>query len=103
MRTDWTGLDACRAGARGLSTPCLLAHGLPGPASRPRDPLLSARSPAYPSPARAWYEADEDNQLAFAGDIEGFRQAVDAFVAQLANVKAENIAADTDSRFFSQG
>jgi hypothetical protein len=52
---------------------------------------------------RAWYEADEDNQLAFAGDIEGFQQAVDAFVAQLANVKAENIAADTDSRFFSQG
>jgi pimeloyl-ACP methyl ester carboxylesterase len=58
-------------------------------------------------PVRAWYEADEDNQLAFAGDIEGFRQAVDAFVAQLANVKAENIAADTnteaDRRFFAQG
>ena len=56
---------------------------------------------------RAWYEADEDNQLAFAGDIEGFRQAVDAFVAQLANVKAEHIAAeansDADRRFFSQG
>ena len=59
------------------------------------------------SPVRAWYEADEDNQLAFAGDIEGFRQAVDAFVAQLATVKAENIAAEADSdadrRFFSQG
>jgi pimeloyl-ACP methyl ester carboxylesterase len=59
------------------------------------------------SPVRAWYEADEDNQLAFAGDIEGFRQAVDAFVAQLATVKAENIAAeansDADRRFFSQG
>jgi pimeloyl-ACP methyl ester carboxylesterase len=59
------------------------------------------------SPVRAWYEADEDNQLAFAGDIEGFRQAVDAFVAQLANVKAENIAAeassDADRRFVSQG
>jgi pimeloyl-ACP methyl ester carboxylesterase len=58
-------------------------------------------------PVRAWYEADEDNQLAFAGDIEGFRQAVDAFAAQLANVKAENIAAETssdaDRRFFSQG
>ena len=58
------------------------------------------------SPVRAWYEADEDNQLALAGDIEGFRKAVDAFVAQLANVKAENIAAETDSdadrRFFSQ-
>jgi len=55
---------------------------------------------------RAWYEADEDNQLAFAGDIEGFRQAVDAFVAQLANTEAENIAAETNSdadrRFFSQ-
>jgi pimeloyl-ACP methyl ester carboxylesterase len=59
------------------------------------------------SPVRAWYEADEDNQLALAGDIEGFRQAVDAFVAQLANVKAENIAAeassDADRRFVSQG
>jgi hypothetical protein len=46
---------------------------------------------------RAWYEADEDNQLAFAGDIEGFRQAVDAFVAQLADAKAENIAAGTNN------
>jgi pimeloyl-ACP methyl ester carboxylesterase len=59
------------------------------------------------SPVRAWYEADEDNQLAFAGDIEGFRQAVDAFVTQLANVKPENIAADAridaERRFFSQG
>ena len=58
------------------------------------------------SPVRAWYEADEDNQLAFAGDIEGFRQAVDAFVAQLANTEAENIASETNSdadrRFFSQ-
>lgn len=59
------------------------------------------------SPVRAWYEADEDNQLALAGDIEGFRQAVDAFVSQLANAKAENIAAeatsDADRQFFSQG
>jgi pimeloyl-ACP methyl ester carboxylesterase len=49
------------------------------------------------SEVRAWYEADEDNQLAFAGDIEGFRQAVDAFVAQLAEVKAENVGTDTKS------
>jgi pimeloyl-ACP methyl ester carboxylesterase len=59
------------------------------------------------SPVRAWYEAEEDNQLAFAGDIEGFRQAIDAFVAQLANAKAENIAAEAkseaDRQFFSQG
>src|SRR6202046_3952623 len=59
------------------------------------------------SPVRAWSEADDDNQLAFAGDIGGFRQAVDAFVAQLANAKAEDIAAQTDSdadrRFFAQG
>jgi pimeloyl-ACP methyl ester carboxylesterase len=59
------------------------------------------------SPVRAWYEADEDNQLAFAGDIEGFRRAIGAFVAQLANAKAENIAAeascDAERRFFSQG
>ncbi len=59
------------------------------------------------SQVRAWYEADEDNQLALAGDIEGFRQAVDAFVAQLANVKAENVAegtaSDADRQFFSEG
>jgi pimeloyl-ACP methyl ester carboxylesterase len=59
------------------------------------------------SPVRAWYEADEDNQLAFAGDMEGFRQAVEAFVTQLANVEPENIAAearsDAERRFFSQG
>jgi pimeloyl-ACP methyl ester carboxylesterase len=58
-------------------------------------------------PVRAWYEADEDNQLALAGDIEGFRQAVDAFVAQLATASAENISAgassDADRRFFSRG
>ncbi len=59
------------------------------------------------SQVRAWYEADEDNQLAFAGDIEGFRQAVDAFVTQLAMANAENVAADTrsaaDRRFLSEG
>ncbi len=59
------------------------------------------------SPVRAWYEADEDSQLALAGDIEGFRQAVDAFVTQIANAKAEDIAAETtsdaDRQFFSQG
>ena len=59
------------------------------------------------SPVRAWYEADEDNQLALAGDIEGFRQAIDAFVAQLANVKAEKIAAeannDAERRFYAEG
>jgi pimeloyl-ACP methyl ester carboxylesterase len=59
------------------------------------------------SPVREWYEADEDNQLALAGDVEGFRQAVGAFVAQLGNAKAENVAAeaasDADRRFFSQG
>jgi pimeloyl-ACP methyl ester carboxylesterase len=49
------------------------------------------------SQVRAWYEADEDNKLAFAGDIEGFRRAVDAFVSQLAEVKAENVGADTES------
>jgi pimeloyl-ACP methyl ester carboxylesterase len=49
------------------------------------------------SQVRAWYEADEDNKLAFAGDIEGFREAVDAFVAQLADVKAENVGTDTKS------
>jgi pimeloyl-ACP methyl ester carboxylesterase len=59
------------------------------------------------SPVRTWYEAEEDNQLALAGDIGGFRQAIDAFVAQLASAQAENIAAeangDADRRFFSQG
>jgi pimeloyl-ACP methyl ester carboxylesterase len=59
------------------------------------------------SQVRAWYEADEDNQLVFAGDIEGFRQAVDAFVTQLAQTKGENLAADAKSaserRFFAEG
>lgn len=58
------------------------------------------------SQVRAWYEADEDNQLAFAGDIEGFRQAVDAFVAQL-KPTAEDVAANADTaadrRFFAAG
>jgi len=59
------------------------------------------------SQVRTWYEADEDNQLAFAGDIERFRQAVDAFVVQLAKATAENVAANTksaaDRQFLSEG
>lgn len=59
------------------------------------------------SQVRGWYEADEDNQLALAGDIAGFRRAVDGFVQQLAEAKAETIAADADSDgesgFFVQG
>jgi pimeloyl-ACP methyl ester carboxylesterase len=59
------------------------------------------------SAVRAWYEADEDNQLALAGDIEGFRQAVEAFVTQFTNLKPEHIAAeahsDAERRFFSRG
>jgi pimeloyl-ACP methyl ester carboxylesterase len=58
------------------------------------------------SQVRAWYEADDDNQLALAGDIEGFRQAVDGFVAQLANVQAEGVAdteSEPDRQFFSEG
>jgi pimeloyl-ACP methyl ester carboxylesterase len=59
------------------------------------------------SEVRAWYEADEDNQLAFAGDIEGFRQSVDAFVAQLARANADGVTANTksaaDRRFLSEG
>lgn len=59
------------------------------------------------SQVRGWYEADEDNQLALAGDIDGFRRAIDAFVGQLANVKGENVAADAngagDRQFFSEG
>jgi pimeloyl-ACP methyl ester carboxylesterase len=82
-----------------LADRCLATAVIAGPA-----PYTEAE---ISSPVRAWYEADEDNQLAFAGDIEGFRHAVDAFVAQLANARAEDIAAGTDSdadrRFFSQG
>jgi pimeloyl-ACP methyl ester carboxylesterase len=82
-----------------LADRCLATAVIAGPA-----PYTEAEAS---SPVRAWYEADEDNQLALAGDIEGFRQAVGAFVAQLANVKAGNIAAETNSdadrRFFAQG
>lgn len=59
------------------------------------------------SQVRAWYEADEDSQLALAGKIEEFRAVVDAFVGQLSNVTAENVAANADSaadrQFFSEG
>lgn len=82
-----------------LADRCLATAVIAGPA-----PYAEA---GVSSPVRAWYEADEDNKLALAGDIEGFRQAVGAFVAQLANVKAEHIAteanSDADRRFFSQG
>jgi len=82
-----------------LADRCLATGVIAGPA-----PYTEAEAS---SPVRAWYEADEDNQLALAGDIDGFRQAVGAFVAQLAGAKAENVAAeatgDADRRFFSQG
>lgn len=59
------------------------------------------------SQVRKWYESDEDNQLALAGDIDGFRRAVDGFVHQLGQAKAETIAAgakgDAERQFFSQG
>jgi pimeloyl-ACP methyl ester carboxylesterase len=59
------------------------------------------------SQVRTWYEADEDNQLAFAGDIEGFRRSVDSFVALLAKATAENVTANTksaaDRQFLSAG
>jgi len=59
------------------------------------------------SDVRKWYEADEDNQLALAGDIEGFRKAVDAFVTQLTHMENENVGSDTksaaDRQFFSDG
>jgi pimeloyl-ACP methyl ester carboxylesterase len=59
------------------------------------------------SQVRAWYEDDEDNQLALAGDIDGFRQAIDGFIDQLRQAKAESIAADAKSdaerQFFSEG
>lgn len=59
------------------------------------------------SPVREWYEADEDNQLALAGNGDGFRRAVNAFVAQLANVTAEDItaeaASEADREFCSEG
>jgi pimeloyl-ACP methyl ester carboxylesterase len=82
-----------------LADRCLATAVIAGPA-----PYTEAE---VGGPVRAWYEADEDNQLALAGNIEGFRQAIDAFVAQLANAKAENVAAETncdaDRRFFAEG
>ena len=82
-----------------LADRCLATAVIAGPA-----PYTEAEPS---SPVREWYEADEDNRLVLAGDIEGFREAVGAFVAQLANARAENIAAETNSdadrRFFSQG
>lgn len=59
------------------------------------------------SEVRSWYEADEDNQLAFAGKLDEFRKGVDTFVAEMAGVNAEGIAtnsrSDADRRFLSGG
>jgi pimeloyl-ACP methyl ester carboxylesterase len=67
-----------------------------------------SRTDAEPeSEVRAWYEHDEDNQLALAGDIAGFRKGCDRFVAQLGKAQGEQIAANAkspaDRRFFSEG
>jgi pimeloyl-ACP methyl ester carboxylesterase len=118
---DAAGDTAAILGALGAGTFLNLGWSGGGPYALACDALLAGRclataviaGPApyteaeVSSPVRAWYEADEDSQLAIAGDIERFRQAVDAFVAQLANAKAENIAAETNSdadrRFFADG
>jgi pimeloyl-ACP methyl ester carboxylesterase len=59
------------------------------------------------SQVRSWYETDEDNQLALAGDIDGFRQACEAFVTQFSNAQGDTISANTpsaaDRRFLSEG
>ena len=59
------------------------------------------------SQVRTWYEADEDNQLAFAGEVEAFRLAVDTFIGQLAQATAEGVVANTksppDRQFLSEG
>ncbi|MGA3215710.1 MAG: hypothetical protein ABSD97_08490 [Acidimicrobiales bacterium] len=56
---------------------------------------------------RAWYEADEENQLALAGDIDGFRQAWEAFVTELSNSQGDKIVANAqgaaERRFLSEG
>ncbi len=59
------------------------------------------------SPVRAWYESDDDNRRALAGDVEGFRKAVGGFLAELGRADADGVAADATSeaerRFFSLG
>ena len=59
------------------------------------------------SELRAWFEADEDNQKAFAGDIDGFRKGVDTFLEELAQSQPDQIAANSrseaDRRFFADG
>jgi pimeloyl-ACP methyl ester carboxylesterase len=46
---------------------------------------------------RSWYEADEDNQLAMAGDFDGFRRSCDEFGANLSLARAEDMAGGTRS------
>jgi pimeloyl-ACP methyl ester carboxylesterase len=41
---------------------------------------------------RDWYERDEDNQLALAGDLDGFRQRCNQFAAEHAQDRAEDMA-----------
>lgn len=59
------------------------------------------------SQVRTWYEADEDNQLALAGDLDGFRHVVEGFVTHLLTARGEDIAANTpsaaDRRFLADG
>jgi pimeloyl-ACP methyl ester carboxylesterase len=40
---------------------------------------------------RDWYENDEDNELALAGDIDGFKERCDEFASQGAHVQAEDM------------
>jgi pimeloyl-ACP methyl ester carboxylesterase len=40
---------------------------------------------------RDWYENDEDNQLALAGNIDGFKQRCDEFASQRSQVQAEDM------------
>jgi pimeloyl-ACP methyl ester carboxylesterase len=59
------------------------------------------------SPVRSWYEGDDDNRRALDGDVAGFRQAVDAFLADLGQVDEEALAAgatsEAERRFFARG
>jgi pimeloyl-ACP methyl ester carboxylesterase len=100
VNVGWSG-----GGPPALACDALLAHRcqatavIAGPA--PYTEAATSRE------IRSWYEADEDNQLALAGEIEEFRRRVDGFVGQLAGSDAEGItahaASEADRRFLSEG
>jgi pimeloyl-ACP methyl ester carboxylesterase len=53
-------------------------------------------STAWPE-IKSWYEADEDNQLALSGDVDGFRRSCQAFAEMISHVTADGVTVNAKS------